>query len=138
MRRKPNKNKATPEAGGFQPVEKPTAGKNKSFGQAFSKACGVQRQRLWSRSADRETLSAFNFGKKEAWRKPPFLKGADFSILNHIREADTADIQTDIHPDIQIDMHSHMQNRHANVTFIPTSIATCKIDMQTDTHKSET
>ena len=26
----------------------------KSFAQAFSKACGVQRQRLWSRSAERE------------------------------------------------------------------------------------
>ncbi|MCQ2434961.1 MAG: hypothetical protein MJ062_06965, partial [Oscillospiraceae bacterium] len=29
----------------------------KSFGQAFSKACGVQRRRLWSLSADSETPS---------------------------------------------------------------------------------
>jgi len=26
----------------------------KSFDQTFSKVCGVQRQRLWSRSAERE------------------------------------------------------------------------------------
>ena len=50
---------------------------------------------------------AFCFGKKEAWRKSPFLKGATFSILNRIREADTS-------------------LRTYKRTFIPT----CKIGMQ--------
>ena len=34
--------------------------KNKSFGQAFSKDCGFQRQSLWSSSAELEILALFS------------------------------------------------------------------------------
>ena len=51
-------------------------------------------QRLWSRSADCETPPAFCFGKKRAWEKPPFLKGAAFPIQNSIREADSSFFMT--------------------------------------------
>ena len=33
---------------------------------------------------------AFCFGKKRAWEKPTFLKGAAFPIQNSIREADSS------------------------------------------------
>ena len=47
------------------------ASKNRSFGQAFSKACGFQRQSLWSHSAECEIPFDFQHGKKGAWGKFP-------------------------------------------------------------------
>ena len=62
---------------------------NKSFGRAFSKARRVKGQSPLSPSADGETPLFFCFGKIGAWGKPPFVKRAAFPIFNNIRAADT-------------------------------------------------
>ena len=85
------------------------------FRSSLFKGLRVKGRALVARRNGRNS-PAFCFGKKEAWRKSPFLKGATFSILNRIREADTS-----------LRTYKRTFIRHSNAT----CILTCKIGTQT-------
>ena len=59
------------------------------FRSSLFKGLQVEGSALVAIRRSRNT-PAFNFGKKRAWEKPPFLKGAAFPIQNSIREADSS------------------------------------------------